>query len=166
MKANATLSVNPARPMAWFVAVLVLALTFTCVRRAYAAVMVPNHIENIYVLGMGGDSPDFVLPITNSPVTITGAVTSLVGGLRGLGHVRVVHATTGGAPSIHWTGQHGNGGVVAGATAAQGAGMCHLSDPAGVFLRTAPAPAPGLNWLDVMNATGSAGVQVVVEMTW
>lgn len=166
MNANATYSHNTARPMAWFAAALVLTLTFTCVRRAYAAVLVPNHVENTFALAAGGNSPDFALQISNSPVTITGAVTSLVGGLRGVGHLSAVHATAGGAPTIVWTGQHGNGGVAVGQTAFQGAIMCQLSGPGGVFLRTAPPPAPGLNYLDVLNATGVGGVLVVVEMTW
>jgi hypothetical protein len=166
MKANTIHANNLARPMAWCVAALVLTMTFTCVRRAYAAALVPNHIENIYVLAAGGNSPDFAMPITNSPVTINGTVTSLVGGLRGVGHIRATYATTGGAPTIVWTGQHGTGGISVGQTAAQGVGMTLFSGAGGVFLRTAPAPAPAVSWLDVANTTGFGGVVVVVEMTW
>jgi hypothetical protein len=166
MKANSTFSMASARPMAWFMAALVLALTFTCVRRAYAAVVVPNHSETTYGIAIGGNSPDFVIPATNSPVTITGAVLGPPGALRGIGHLRVVYATVGGAPTVVWCGQIASGGITSGMTAASGVGLCNFSSGGAVVLRTAPVPpAPALNWLDVVNGAG-VPVTVVVEMTW
>jgi hypothetical protein len=166
MQANSTFARNSARPMAWFAAALVLALTFTCVRRAYAAVVVPNHSESAFGIAVGGNSADFVIPATNSPVTITGAVTGPPGALRGTGHLRVVYATSGGAPTVVWCGQNASGGIVSGQTAASGVGLCNLSGGGAVILRTAPIPpAPALNWIDVVNGTG-VPVTVVLEMTW
>jgi hypothetical protein len=82
------------------IAVLVVAVTFTCAQRATAVVNTANATLIPYNLAAGGFSPA-IMPVANQPVLLMGTCTTP--NYRGVGHVSLLRiAGTGGF--IEWAG--------------------------------------------------------------
>lgn len=91
-----------ARPAALFAAVLVMAATVTCARRAYALATVPNMTRASYTLANGANSPDFFVPLSNSSVQISGTCNTFPN--EGAGTVSAVFTPS--SNGLTWTGNN------------------------------------------------------------
>ncbi len=89
-----------ARPAALLTAALILVQVFICASRAYAYSVVPNAFQTSYTLVNGGNTPDFAIAASNSPVEISGTCNTFPN--EGAGFVNAVY--TPGSSGLTWTG--------------------------------------------------------------
>jgi hypothetical protein len=116
-------------------AALVIGLTFTCVQRAYASVVVPNHLQFTRTTGaaFASESLTFSLPESNSPVLLSATCTT--DGFLGTLNLTIARDTS--TPAFVWSGVDANGSVVFGATNADELDIADVAIPAaGVALQT------------------------------
>lgn len=135
------------------VAVLVVGLTVSSVRRAYAAVVTANALVTSRATPAGGVSADVVIPVLNQPVHVSAAVTSPAG-LRGTVSGAVTRHVAGGvANTISWAFVNGGGtapATLAGNAAAVGTDVAYIS-PGGVNTS---------NGLEIGATAGAAAIRV------
>jgi hypothetical protein len=145
VKRENTLGAYRMRSSVLLMAALVLSLTVVCVRRAYAAVTVPNFVEYTFTVAAGADSPVMYVPYSTTnprPVVITGICTTVP--YRGCGFVHAYYGYA--APAVlHWAGVRAanNNGLTTAQnyTHVGGTDICAIGYDGAAVLRTGTGPS-------------------------
>lgn len=149
---------SPSRAVGTVAVLAGLTLATTCVQRAYAVVIVPNHLEVALTAGSGGYSTPITIPIIKSPVMVTGS-TLTPANHRGTGSMHLTYSDT--APAaVSWAGVNSTGTTTAGITSA-------IQDDILMVGTGSISLGPALNQVRVRNTQAEGfSVQVMVEMIW
>lgn len=156
------LSSRLVRPSLFAVTVMALGLTGICVKRAYAAVTVPNHIQVTLGAPAGGVSGGVVFPEFNSPIKMSASCLTAPRGTASI-HATFHAPSAAGPAAVTWSGTHAMPGAlpIAGITGAVGADLVGVNLANSARLEIGPA----LNAVRIQNLAG-AGAAVVLEQTW
>ena len=169
MKLSPPAAFNRPFRAAPLLAVLVLALTLTCVGRAYAVASVPSHFETVYTIMSPGESAPISWPTQNSPISLTAAGINPSPGALTVGFIHAVYSVQGAGVDdrfLRGNGQNGDGSPAIPFQNGNNADILTLSGDALKLVTVTPTGSTtDPSRFKIVNTTQST-VTVVIEMIW